>query len=464
MCTPVAPRATTGPPGGETDPAPASPPAGGATPRPRVRARPRATRLGVREAVAEVGPGGRQKMARVCRRQQCSAERRGFRQELDSWRHKLIHCVGEILSRPPQAYGPPRSLPPRTWGGSRGRGNSCSGPPALFGSGFPPPPPPGEQCARPPGGLSWAGLSARTGPSPPRTLPGAGSRPESLSPQAFRLLSSGCGAPPPTYCGDSLGSTATGRVGAATGPAEPSAGPAVLDSRLVPSSDVGVPSLFRASLPPRAAPVPRARAASWRALGRVRGVRWRWGRREPELSQARGPPDRAKWGVMAAGGSGCTSSAGGGGGGGVNPQRSGRCVYLCLVCALPGGRGVGPGPTETSRSCRLPGDLPEPPPHREPSSPLASQTLGRPGLAFSPPRAGGSVDRGAPGGARQPSCASHTVCFVCFSLPRSRFPLCGGRRDHKGLTHIFNPPPKSKWPVWCLRSARRSLAPVHPCV
>ncbi|XP_053778211.1 ligand-dependent corepressor isoform X5 [Desmodus rotundus] len=32
-------------------------------------------------------------MARVCRRQQCSAERRGFRQELDSWRHKLIHCV-----------------------------------------------------------------------------------------------------------------------------------------------------------------------------------------------------------------------------------------------------------------------------------------------------------------------------------------------------------------------------------
>ncbi|XP_052041945.1 ligand-dependent corepressor isoform X2 [Apodemus sylvaticus] len=25
---------------------------------------------------------------------------------------------------------------------------------------------------------------------------------------------------------------------------------------------------------------------------------------------------------------------------------------------------------------------------------------------------------------------------------RSRFPLCGGRRDHKGLSHIFNPPPK----------------------
>ncbi|KAG5195904.1 hypothetical protein JEQ12_011540 [Ovis aries] len=37
-------------------------------------------------------------MARVCRRQQCSVERRGFRQELDSWRHKLIHCV-EYLHR-----------------------------------------------------------------------------------------------------------------------------------------------------------------------------------------------------------------------------------------------------------------------------------------------------------------------------------------------------------------------------
>lgn len=41
-------------------------------------------------------------------------------------------------------------------------------------------------------------------------------------------------------------------------------------------------------------------------------------------------------------------------------------------------------------------------------------------------------------------------CVLSFSLPRSRFLQCGGRRDHKGLTHIFNPPPKSKWPVWCL--------------
>ncbi|XP_057703601.1 ligand-dependent corepressor isoform X2 [Corythoichthys intestinalis] len=33
-------------------------------------------------------------MASQCKRQQCSIDRRGFRQELDSWRHKLIHCVG----------------------------------------------------------------------------------------------------------------------------------------------------------------------------------------------------------------------------------------------------------------------------------------------------------------------------------------------------------------------------------
>nr|XP_033798966.1 ligand-dependent corepressor isoform X2 [Geotrypetes seraphini] len=32
-------------------------------------------------------------MASLCKSQQCSIERRGFRQELDSWRHKLIHCL-----------------------------------------------------------------------------------------------------------------------------------------------------------------------------------------------------------------------------------------------------------------------------------------------------------------------------------------------------------------------------------
>ncbi|XP_062865280.1 uncharacterized protein lcorl [Trichomycterus rosablanca] len=33
-------------------------------------------------------------MATRCCSARCSAERRGFRRELDSWRHKLIHCVG----------------------------------------------------------------------------------------------------------------------------------------------------------------------------------------------------------------------------------------------------------------------------------------------------------------------------------------------------------------------------------
>lgn len=169
---------------------------------------------------------------------------------------------------------------------------------------------------------------------------------------------------------------------------------------------------------------------------------------------------------MAAGGSGCTSSAGGGGGGrGVNPRRLGRCVCICVRCVRGGEEGGWNWVLPRSRSG---GSLLSPPggfagaaasPRVSPPPP---QPPG-PRVAFSS-RAGGSVDGGAPGGAGRPSCASHTVCFVCFSLPRSRFPLCGGRRDHKGLTHIFNPPPKSKWPVWCLRSARRPLAPVHPCV
>ncbi|XP_020565258.1 ligand-dependent corepressor isoform X3 [Oryzias latipes] len=33
-------------------------------------------------------------MASLCETQQGTIDRRGFRQELDSWRHKLIHCVG----------------------------------------------------------------------------------------------------------------------------------------------------------------------------------------------------------------------------------------------------------------------------------------------------------------------------------------------------------------------------------
>ncbi|XP_032882122.1 ligand-dependent nuclear receptor corepressor-like protein isoform X15 [Amblyraja radiata] len=33
-------------------------------------------------------------MASQCGSARCTAERRGFRRELDSWRYKLIHCVG----------------------------------------------------------------------------------------------------------------------------------------------------------------------------------------------------------------------------------------------------------------------------------------------------------------------------------------------------------------------------------
>lgn len=145
--------------------------------------------------------------------------------------------------------------------------------------------------------------------------------------------------------------------------------------------------------------------------------------------------------------------------------RVGVCVFVFGVCAA-GRKGgwdrVRPRTGAGSLLCPPGGFAGAAASPRASSAPRLPD-LGPPRVAFSP-RAGGSVDGGAPGGAGRPSCASHTVCFVCFSLPRSRFPLCGGRRDHKGLTHIFNPPPKSKWPVWCLRSARRPLAPVHPCV
>ena len=40
---------------------------------------------------------GRQKMASLCKRQQCMIERRGIRQDLDSWRYKLIQCVGKVV-------------------------------------------------------------------------------------------------------------------------------------------------------------------------------------------------------------------------------------------------------------------------------------------------------------------------------------------------------------------------------
>lgn len=170
----AAPATTPGPPRGEAGPAPAPPPAGGATPRPRVRARPRATRLGVRGAAEEAGPGGRQKMARVCRRQQCSVERRGFRQELDSWRHKLIHCVGETLPRPLPALGPPRHRLPRTREGAGAEAIAAPARPPSLARASPSPSPPECGRAQPPGGLSPVRPEHARRPLPSARLPRGG--------------------------------------------------------------------------------------------------------------------------------------------------------------------------------------------------------------------------------------------------------------------------------------------------
>lgn len=227
-------------------------------------------------------------MARVCRRQQCSVERRGFRQELDSWRHKLIHRVGEALHRCPSRPAGGRPCV----GGNRAAAAALR--PRAPSRARPPPPPPGAQArgrGAPPLG-SWGGLG------------------RAASPQS------------PAHCGRRARRR---RLRAGTR----------RDAR-------GRPHLPSSRAPPprrRRAPCPRARAA---ALGRVRGVRWRWGRREPELSQAPRPPERAKWGVMAAGGSGCTSSAGSGGRG-VSPRRTGRCVRICVWRARGREAGVGAG-------------------------------------------------------------------------------------------------------------------------
>uniref|UniRef100_A0A8C7IN64 Uncharacterized protein n=1 Tax=Oncorhynchus kisutch TaxID=8019 RepID=A0A8C7IN64_ONCKI len=34
------------------------------------------------------------RMAARCRSSKCTVERNGFKRELDTWRHKLINCVG----------------------------------------------------------------------------------------------------------------------------------------------------------------------------------------------------------------------------------------------------------------------------------------------------------------------------------------------------------------------------------
>ncbi|KAB0343975.1 hypothetical protein FD754_020901 [Muntiacus muntjak] len=55
---------------------------------------------------------GRERMAAAaaaaqCRSPRCAAERRGFRRELDSWRHRLMHCVAAArrLRRSPFVWG-----------------------------------------------------------------------------------------------------------------------------------------------------------------------------------------------------------------------------------------------------------------------------------------------------------------------------------------------------------------------
>lgn len=290
-------------------------------------------------------------MARVCRRQQCSVEKRGFRQELDSWRHKLIHCVGETLRRPPPPLRPLRRRPPWTREEAGELAIAAPARPPSLARASPPPPPPGVRARAtsrraPPFGR------ARAGPSPPRASPGralGGARvppPPALHPRPLAPLrprsrpcsrscyrsGPGAPAPPPAYCGDSPRGTAAvvGVAGGARLCSAPTRAPAA--AVLLPRH----PSPTRGARPQPC--VHARRTAGGRpALGRVRSVRWRWGRRELELSQSPGAPDRAKWGVMAAGGSGCTSSAGGGGRG-VNPRRTGRCVRICVRCRAAGRR------------------------------------------------------------------------------------------------------------------------------
>lgn len=206
-----APGNTPGTPRGEAGPAPAPPPARGATPRPRVRARPRATRLGVRGAAAEAGPGGRQKMARVCRRQQCSVERRGFRQELDSWRHKLIHCVGETLPWPLPALGPPRHRLPRTREGAGAEGITAPARPPSLAPASPSPTPRSAGARDLRAGSPWLGPEHARRPLPSARLPRGGLSGGSACPfpSPFSPSPPGGLAPPPAYCEDSPRGAAT---------------------------------------------------------------------------------------------------------------------------------------------------------------------------------------------------------------------------------------------------------------
>ncbi|XP_006884576.1 PREDICTED: ligand-dependent nuclear receptor corepressor-like protein isoform X2 [Elephantulus edwardii] len=47
-----------------------------------------------RERMAAAAAAAAAAASAQCRSPRCAAERRGFRRELDSWRHRLMHCVG----------------------------------------------------------------------------------------------------------------------------------------------------------------------------------------------------------------------------------------------------------------------------------------------------------------------------------------------------------------------------------
>lgn len=48
-----------------------------------------------RMAAAAPAPPAAAASSSQCRSPRCTAERRGVRRELDSWRHRLMHCVGK---------------------------------------------------------------------------------------------------------------------------------------------------------------------------------------------------------------------------------------------------------------------------------------------------------------------------------------------------------------------------------
>lgn len=65
--------------------------------------------------------------ASQCRSPRCTAERRGVRRELDSWRHRLMHCVGKRERRASERGKESRG------GGGGGRGwESGDFPPSIF--------------------------------------------------------------------------------------------------------------------------------------------------------------------------------------------------------------------------------------------------------------------------------------------------------------------------------------------